>query len=256
MQFCSIGSGSLGNSFVVQDNDTLLLVDCGFGLAETEKRLANLNINAEDITAILLTHEHEDHIRGAFSLANKHTIPVYLTHGTFKMCAKKIKNSFDIEYRFIDSLATFNIKAIVVTPIVVPHDAREPVQFKFETDATSFAIITDLGYGSKNLIGSLSNVQSLVIEANHDQEMLNQSEYPESLKIRIGGRYGHLSNHEAAKILKEINAEGFKFIGAAHLSDKNNHPDIVKKILGDAIGKESSFVKIISQDHGIDWVTV
>ena len=114
MQFCSIGSGSQGNAFVVQDKDTSLLIDCGFGLAETEKRLDNQGIKAEKITAILLTHEHEDHIRGAFSLANKFKIPIYLTHGTYKMCSKKIKISFEIEYQFIDGQKPFQIKTIAV----------------------------------------------------------------------------------------------------------------------------------------------
>ena len=129
MRFCSLGSGSAGNSFFVQDNATTLLVDCGFGLNETVTRLDRYGIKPDELNAILLTHEHEDHIKGAFSFSNKYRIPVHLSHGTFKMCKKRINDNYDINFNIINGARSFLINEIEVTPIPVPHDAREPFQF-------------------------------------------------------------------------------------------------------------------------------
>ncbi len=256
MQFCSLGSGSQGNSFLVRNEKSIILIDCGFGLLETELRLNKNNIDPKDISAILITHEHEDHVRGAFSLANKHQLPIYLTHGTYTMCQKRNKSSFDIDFRFINNEESFEINSIDITPITVPHDAREPVQYKFKTENSIFAIVTDLGFGSSHLLKSINDVHSIIIEANHDDKLLNESDYPQSLKNRIGGRYGHLCNLEASRILKSIQNNNLNFVGAAHLSDKNNDPDIVKKILSNAINKDESFIKIIDQENGHNWAKV
>ena len=137
MQFCALGSGSQGNSFLVRHDDSCILIDCGFGLAETEKRLERHQVNPSEINAILLTHEHEDHVKGAFSLSNKYELPIYLTHGTYRMCEKRNKSSFNIDFKFIVNEKIFNINNLSITPITVPHDAREPVQFKFVTKESS-----------------------------------------------------------------------------------------------------------------------
>ena len=256
MQFCSLGSGSQGNSFLVRHDNSCILIDCGFGLAETEKRLERHQVNPNDINAILLTHEHEDHVKGAFSLSNKYELPIYLTHGTYRMCEKRNKSSFNIDFKFIVNKKIFNINNLSITPITVPHDAREPVQFKFVTKESNFAIITDLGFGSEYLLRSISNLNSIVIECNHEDTMLNESDYPESLKNRIGSKYGHLNNKEAARILQSIKKNNLNFIGAAHLSEKNNDPNLVKRDLSSAVSKDESFIKIIDQDDGLNWTTV
>ena len=256
MQFCSLGSGSQGNSFLVRYENCCVLIDCGFGLAETEKRLVRHQINPNDISAILLTHEHEDHVRGAFSLSNKYKLPIYLTNGTYRMCEKRNKSSFNIDFKFIVNEKIFYINNLSITPITVPHDAREPVQFKFVTKESNFAIITDLGFGSKYLLKSISNLNSIVIECNHVDNLLNESDYPESLKNRIGCKYGHLNNKEAARILQSIKKNNLNFIGAAHLSEKNNNPNLVKRDLSFAVSKDESFIKIINQDDGLNWTTV
>jgi phosphoribosyl 1,2-cyclic phosphodiesterase len=256
MQFCSLGSGSQGNSFLVRYENCCVLIDCGFGLAETEKRLVRHQINPNDISAILLTHEHEDHVRGAFSLSNKYKLPIYLTHGTYRMCEKRNKSSFNIDFKFIVNEKIFYINNLSITPITVPHDAREPVQFKFVTKESNFAIITDLVFVSKYLLKSISNLNSIVIECNHVDNLLNESDYPESLKNRIGGKYGHLNNKEAARILQSIKKNNLNFIGAAHLSEKNNNPNLVKRDLSFAVSKDESFIKIINQDDGLNWTTV
>jgi len=256
MRFCSLGSGSSGNSYVVQDNDTTLLVDCGFGLNETVMRLDRYGIKPEELNAILLTHEHEDHIKGAFSFSNKHRIPIHLSHGTFKMCKKRINDNYDIDFNIIRSSQSFMINGIKVTPIPVPHDAREPFQFMIESNVKSIAIITDLGHITNHIIKMLKEINALVIEFNHDKNMLIDSDYPQSLKDRVSGIYGHLENMESIKLLKSINYEGINWIAAAHLSEKNNNEKLVKRLIADATLKGPESIKVIDQINGIDWLTV
>ena len=256
MRFCSLGSGSAGNSFVVQDNATTLLVDCGFGLNETVSRLERYDIKPDQLNAILLTHEHEDHIKGAFSFSNKYKIPIYLSYGTFKMCKKRINDNYDINFNFIKSFQSFMINEIEVTPIPVPHDAREPFQFMFKSNFKTIAIITDLGFVTNHLIETLKEVDALVIEFNHDKDMLVDSDYPQSLKDRVSGMYGHLENMESIKLLKSINYKGIKWIAAAHLSEKNNDERLVKRLIADATLKENESIKVISQMNGIDWLNI
>ncbi|MDG2252866.1 MAG: MBL fold metallo-hydrolase [Methylophilaceae bacterium] len=256
MRFCSLGSGSSGNSFIVQDDETTLLIDCGFGLNETVSRLERYGISPDQLNAILLTHEHEDHIKGAFSFANKYKVPIYLSHGTFKMCKKKINNNYDIHFNIINGTQSFMINGIEVTPIPVPHDAREPFQFMFVSKFKSIAIITDLGFITNHLINTLKEIKGLVLEFNHDKKMLIDSDYPQSLKDRVSGMYGHLENMESIKLLKAINYNGIKWIAAAHLSKKNNDENLVRGLISDATSKEKELIKVIDQIKGIDWLNV
>lgn len=256
MRFCSLGSGSSGNSFIVQDGVTTLLMDCGFGLNETVSRLNRYGLSADKLNAILLTHEHEDHIKGAFSFSNKYKIPIYLSHGTFKMCKKRINDNYDINFNIIESTQPFMINDIEVTPIPVPHDAREPFQFMFKSNSKSIAIITDLGFVTNHLIKTIKEIKALVIEFNHDKAMLINSDYPQSLKDRVSGMYGHLENMESIKLLKSINYEGINWIAAAHLSEKNNDENLVRRLISDATSKDMKLIKVIDQMNGVDWLNV
>jgi phosphoribosyl 1,2-cyclic phosphodiesterase len=256
MRFCSLGSGSSGNSYVVQDNATTLLVDCGFGLNETVTRLERYGINPEQLNAILLTHEHEDHVKGAFSFSNKYKVPIHLSHGTFKMCKKRINDNYDIDFNIINSTKSFMINDIKVTPIPVPHDAREPFQFMVESNLKSMAIITDLGHITNYIIKTLKEINALVIEFNHDKNMLNNSDYPQSLKDRVSGIYGHLENMESIKLLESINYQGIEWIAAAHLSEKNNDEKLVKRLIADVTKKGPESIKVIDQINGIDWLDI
>lgn len=197
MEFCSLGSGSSGNSFIVKKNKTVLMVDCGFGLKETIDRLEKYQINPSEITAILLTHEHEDHIKGAFSLSNKFQIPIYLSHGTYLMSHKKINDGYKIKFELINNFDSFMIDNILVSPMPVPHDAREPLQYRFDCMDKSIAILTDLGKITKHVVEKLSRINLLVIEFNHDEEMLSESDYPASLKKELMDNMGILKikNH-------------------------------------------------------------
>ena len=228
MKFCSLGSGSSGNSYLVSKNNTNLLVDCGFSVTELERRMVYRKIQPSEITAIFLTHEHDDHSKGAFAFADKYNKPIYLTYGTLKMCHKRIKKSYDLTINVISPLDSLKLNDFMIYIIPVPHDAREPVQFKFESEKITLAIITDLGFGNRELINSIQQINALILESNHDENLLDQSSYPKNLKERIRSNYGHLSNEESLGILKKLNLDNLKWLGAAHLSKENNSPELVK----------------------------
>jgi len=255
MEFCSLGSGSSGNSFIVKNNQTILMIDCGFGLKETIDRLEKYQINPSEINAILLTHEHEDHIKGAFSLANKFQIPIYLSYGTHQMSHKKINDGYKIKFELIKNFDSFMIDDISVSPMPVPHDAREPLQYRFDCMDKSIAIMTDLGKITKHVVQKLLRINLLVLEFNHDDEMLSDSDYPDSLKKRINGQYGHLENKESLKLLSSISHPELSWVIAAHLSEKNNKIDLVKQMIFEIVDKYSSNVGVIDQDLGLEWIS-
>jgi phosphoribosyl 1,2-cyclic phosphodiesterase len=253
MKFCSLGSGSSGNSYLVSENTTNILLDCGFSVAEIESRMNSRGIHPSEITAIFLTHEHDDHSKGVFALAEKYNKPVYLTYGTLKMCDKKIRKSYQLIFKIILPLETVSLGDFKIFSIPVPHDAREPVQFKFESDHHSLAIITDLGFGNNELIKSIKEITALVLESNHDSNLLSKSKYPKALKNRIHSNYGHLSNEQSLQILKKINLKKLKWLGAAHLSIENNSPELVKNSWASLY---SEGINIIDPNHGLDWVSI
>jgi len=256
MKFCSLGSGSMGNCYVLTHNEQTLVIDCGFNISEFHKRLKKLEIDPLSITAMLLTHEHDDHSRSIFSIAHKYNLPIFLTYGTYKMCQKKINKSKVNKFIFINFLEDFKIGQINITPIPVPHDAREPVQFKFECKNKQIAIISDLGFGNQMLIDQIKNIDALILESNHDTHLLAKSKYPKNLKDRISGKYGHLSNTESAKILDLINTKNLLWLGASHLSKENNTFDLVKSAWRKVLKNNSIGINIIEQDHVTNWVTI
>ena len=253
MKFCSLGSGSSGNSYLVSKNNTNILVDGGFSVTELESRMSQKDIKPSEISVILLTHEHDDHSKGVFAFAEKYNKPIYLTYGTLKMCQKRIKKSYNLTVNIISPLDTLDLIDFMIYIIPVPHDAREPVQFKFESEEKTLAIITDLGFGNKELINSIQQINALILESNHDEDLLHQSRYPKNLKNRIQSNYGHLSNEESLEILKKLNLNNLKWLGAAHLSKENNSPDLVKdswkKVYEDKIN-------IIDPDFGMPWISI
>jgi phosphoribosyl 1,2-cyclic phosphodiesterase len=256
MQFASLGSGSAGNSFLVKQNKSLLMVDCGFAIQDIVLRLDRLNESPENITGILLTHEHEDHVKGAFRLANKFKIPVWLSYGTFKMCEKHMIKSYEIDLNIIDSHNTFEIENFIIQPFPVPHDAREPIQFTLSDGNHKLGILTDTGSSTPHIEKMLQKLDALIIEFNHDLSLLESSEYTFSLKKRIRGKLGHLDNQTAAEILGKIQFKQLKHLVAAHLSEKNNSEDLVKEAIVEKIGCERDWIKIATQIGGTSWQVI
>lgn len=252
MRFSSIGSGSAGNGLIIEQGPTRLLLDCGFGLRDAEQRLARISLTPNELTGILITHEHEDHAGGVFKLARKYRIPVWLTHGTFRMIEKHLPTE-PLQLNIIDSHTRFNINELEVSPYPVPHDAREPVQYVFSNGDKTLGVLTDTGCSTPHIQEMLSGCDALMLECNHDIDMLMNGIYPMSLKQRVSGRLGHLDNTSAANILSKLDNSHLKHIIAAHLSEKNNKPELAVDALSNALNCEKDWIGIADQEKGFDW---
>ena len=253
MRFASLGSGSAGNCMVVQNASTNVLLDCGFGVKETLLRLKKLEIAPEQISGILVTHEHDDHAKGAFKLAAKFNIPVWLSHGTLKMCERYIPENTELKFQLIDTQNRFNIDALEITPYPVPHDAREPTQFTFSDGQYKLGVLTDAGSSTQHIELVLSACDALVLECNHDLNMLENGPYAWSLKQRVGSRLGHLDNQSAAALLAKLDNSKLKHIIAAHLSAKNNTPSLAQQALSTVLNCTQDWVGIAAQADGFTW---
>lgn len=249
MRFASIGSGSRGNATLISHKETTLLVDCGFSARETEKRLQRLQFDANALSAIVVTHEHADHINGVRVLARKYDLPVYATPGTAG-CLPEDVASLVQEFNCHE---TFAIGDIEVDPFPVPHDAREPSQFVFSDGQHRVGLLTDVGMTTPVIENALSGCDALLLEANHDMTMLENGDYPDHLIYRVSGRFGHLNNVQSASILKNIDTSRLQHIVAMHLSEKNNSPTIVSPLFADALNCEADWIGIASQDNGFEW---
>ena len=251
MRFASLGSGSEGNGLIVQAGGTTLLLDCGFGLADTERRLARLQLAPDALTAIAVTHEHDDHVGGVARFARKHEIPVYLTHGT--LMASGVAKFEGVEVNIIDSHAAVAVGDVELRPYPVPHDAREPTQFVFSDGARALGVLTDTGAATAHIEAMLSSTDALVLECNHDLDLLMNSTYPRTLKQRIAGRLGHLDNTTAAAILATLPQAKLQHVVAAHLSKQNNTPELARRALAGALSCGEDWIGIARQDEGFDW---
>jgi phosphoribosyl 1,2-cyclic phosphodiesterase len=232
LRFCCLGSGSSGNAFVVEATDaastTRVLIDDGFSPRELERRLARADVDTRSLSAILVTHEHSDHAGGVCAFARRRQISVYATAGT-AACA-----GFDRVQRLyrIRAGAELRIGALRVLPIDVPHDASEPVQFLLSDGERRLAILTDLGHPAASVIEVLSGLDALVLEFNHDLQMLRRGPYPPSLKARIESDLGHLSNAQSVQFLESVDRSRLTRVVAAHLSRTNNRPQLACEALG------------------------
>lgn len=250
LRFTSLGSGSSGNALVVECGATRVMMDCGFTITETKLRLARVGLAPSELAAIVVTHEHDDHLGGVARFARRYAIPVYLTRGT----AQWLPADFPaVLVRFIDSHTPFAVDAIAVDPFPVPHDAREPVQYAFSDGAARLGVVTDLGCITQHVVDKLSGCEALVIECNHDIDMLMGGPYPVSLKQRVSGRFGHLDNAGAKHLVQSLDRSRLRHLIAAHLSQQNNKPQLAARALAEAAGCEEDWIGIATQDDGFGW---
>ena len=251
MRFASLGSGSEGNGLLVQAGSTCVMIDCGFGVRDAATRLARQGIVPEQVSAILVTHEHADHVGGVPAFAARHEIPVWATFGTLQAAAGRF-DGFERVYGF-DSHDCFSVGDLEIRPFPVPHDAREPVQFVVGDGVHRLGVLTDIGTSTPYVEASLSGCDALVLECNHDRDMLAGSDYPFMLKQRIAGRFGHLDNEAAADILKRIDTSRLRHVVAAHLSQQNNTPERARAALATALCCAEDWIGIADQAAGFGW---
>lgn len=226
------------------------MVDCGFGLKETIRRLAVLEIEPGQIDAILVTHEHQDHISGVESFAAKFGTSVYMTEGT----ARVWKSRGRVTPELIRADQHFSIGPIEVKPVAVPHDAREPVQFVFQCEDRKVGVLTDLGSFTRHVCDAYKGCQTLLIEANHDVDMLQNGAYPFSLKRRVAGNWGHLNNRQTAEFVAYVDAEqSLDNLIIGHISEQNNHIELVVSALelADISIEKTVFAR---QGSPLDWI--
>ena len=248
MKFASLGSGSEGNALLISsgcsDSATHLMLDCGFVMREVERRLARLQIDPAQLSGILVTHEHSDHLGGVFRMARRHRIPVWLSHGTFEAGRA---DSDGVDIRICRDSESFTIGSLEVQPYTVPHDAREPVQYRFGDGNVRLGVLTDIGHPTAHVAQVLSGCEALVLECNYDPQMLDDGPYPAWLKRRVGGKQGHLSNQQSAELLAVLDRSRLRHLVAAHLSRTNNTPALARGALVEVLGFEPAWLEMASQ---------
>ena len=229
-----LASGSRGNCALVASTRTRILVDAGISCREIFKRMKALGEDAQSLSAVLITHEHCDHVYGLRTLAKKLNIPIFMTGATHQAWARAIRNEngerpqVEKLERF-ESGHSFQVGDIAVKPFTIPHDAADPVGFTFRTEGVKVGIATDLGYIPLSVRDHLRGCDVLVMESNHDVEMLRVGPYPWSVKQRVMSRVGHLSNGALADFFTSDYDNGATFVVLAHLSEQNNHPEIARR---------------------------
>ena len=254
MRFAYLGSGSKGNAALIHAGESLLMLDCGFTVKETLARLERIDVNPQQLTAIVVTHEHSDHISGVGAVARKLDIPVWMTAGTARAASKRLG---DVpRQNFFDPHTPFSIGDIEIEPFPVPHDAHEPAQFVFKSGKSRLGILTDVGSSTSHIEQMLSSCDVLALECNHDLKMLQRGPYPQSLKDRVAGRLGHLSNEAAAELLGRINRSNLQQVVAVHLSETNNGPSLAQAALASAMGCRSDQIIVADQEEGLEWCNI
>lgn len=257
LRFRNLGSGSSGNATLVEASSghtvCRLLVDCGLGVRQLDLRLARCGLSTADIDAIFITHEHADHIGCARSVVLRHNIPVWMSRGTF---AAIDNPDFEGLQREAGDGTRIDIGDMFLQPFTVPHDAREPLQLRCSDGDRHLGILTDLGHASPHVLQNLAACHALLLEFNHDTDLLAASNYHPSLKKRVGGRFGHLSNQDAAQIALALRHEALAMVVPAHLSRQNNRPDLARSALAQVLDLDPDNIPVADPLLGTDWIAV
>ena len=255
MRFCSLGSGSAGNATLVEAHSGIttsrLLIDCGFSLRELQSRLARAGLGCDDLDAVFVTHEHGDHIGCAVALARRHGVPLWMSRGTWRAIGAPDLPGL---LHFAHDGQAIAVGDLQLMPYTVAHDAQEPLQLRCSDGARTLGVLTDAGSITPHLLAHLQGCEALLLECNHDRDRLAASRYPASLKARIGGRLGHLSNDTAAQILAACTHGGLKHLVAAHLSLENNTPALARAALASACGASAQDIHVADPLLGFDWL--
>jgi len=251
LRFCCLGSGSEGNATVVEASDglttTRVLLDNGFNGRQLQLRLARAGLAIDDLDAVVLTHEHSDHVSGVATLLRRSQLPVYCSGGTAQAAS--------LAERFTEVVAgeIVAVGVLQLMPFPVAHDAAEPLQYVFGDGDRRLGVLTDVGAPGADVITALADVDALLLECNHDVEMLRASAYPPFLKARILGDRGHLSNAQAAALLGQLSRRRLRLVAAGHLSRRNNRPQLAQQALAVVLGCGERDVLVADQDSGLAW---
>ncbi|MFQ3231654.1 MBL fold metallo-hydrolase [Reinekea sp.] len=251
IRVASLGSGSKGNATLIQANATTLLIDCGFGLKDVEQRLAVKGVSPGDLSAIFVTHEHGDHLKGAPMLANKYSIPLWASAGTARFFKRDVPT-----HQVLNPHEKYTIGDISVEPVTVPHDATEPTQFVFHASGVRVGLLTDLGSITEHVKEVYKHCNLLMLECNHDPQMLLDGPYPYSLKKRVGGDYGHLSNQQAVELLNSVDKDMLSQVLISHISEQNNDEQLAINAVEAALVNQNVSVLMLTQADGCDWLDV
>ena len=256
MRFCSLGSGSSGNATLVEAADfagtTRLLIDCGFTLRELRVRLAVHGLTPADVHAVFVTHEHGDHLGCAFALRRRFGTPLWASDGTWRIACGRFGRPPGLHVaRDGDPIA---IGALEITPFAVPHDSAEPLQLTVSDGLSRLGVLTDLGHGPPAVVQRLAQCDALLLECNHDVQMLEQGPYPWPLKRRVGGPRGHLANEQAAAILGGCRHAALRHVVAAHLSRQNNRPDLAAGTIAAVLDTTPDDIVVADAWRGTPWL--
>ena len=256
LRFRSLASGSSGNATVIEAGDgptrTRLLVDCGLGLRQLSERLARAGLTAEDLDGVFITHEHSDHVGQALTLAERHRLPLWMSHGTHVALGQPMLERLHL----VRDGQGFACGALSLTPFTVPHDAREPLQLLASDGDRRLGLLTDLGHVSRHVLQQLAGCHALLLECNHDPDRLAASRYPPFLKRRVSGPYGHLSNGAAGQALQALQHPALHVVVAAHLSQRNNLPALARAALALAVNAAEDDFEVADADGGTPWYSV
>ncbi len=254
MRFSVLASGSSGNATVVEAGDTTILIDCGLSVRRLTARATALGVDLSTLDAVVVTHEHGDHIGGVGALARRYGLAVYMTHGT------RVAAGFESDRRFalteISPHETFAIGGLELHPAPVPHDAKEPCQFVVESESRRLGILTDLGSDTRHIQQHFADCCALVLEFNHDLELLSGCEYPESVKDRIAGRLGHFNNGQAATLLGSLKSSRLRHVLGAHVSARANNVNLVRESLAAVLDDSGTSWDVAAQDTATPWIEV